>query len=110
LDEDGETSTGEDCTLVLGRTDDLQEFDGHVLRLLQMMAGDVSLSLTNKAQPERFAKSSVPAAELSRLAAFLAEVAAAVAPAMEACPNGHPAATPISEEEATAKTWKRKKA
>jgi hypothetical protein len=44
----------------------LQEFNGHVLRLLQM---------TSKAKPERFAKTSVNAADLSQLGRFLAEVA-----------------------------------
>jgi hypothetical protein len=46
----------------------LDEFTGHVLRLLQM---------TNKAKPERFAKTSVDALDLSQLACFLTEVAAA---------------------------------
>jgi hypothetical protein len=44
----------------------LREFDGHVLRLLQM---------TGKAKPARFANTSVDAAELLRLSRFLAEVA-----------------------------------
>jgi hypothetical protein len=44
----------------------LHEFNGHVLRLLQM---------TSKAKPERFAKTSVNAADLSQLGRFLAEVA-----------------------------------
>ena len=42
------------------------EFDGHVLRLLQM---------TGKAKPARFANTSVDVAELLRLSRFLAEVA-----------------------------------
>jgi hypothetical protein len=44
----------------------LREFDGHVLRLLQM---------TGKAKPARFANTSVDVAELLRLSRFLAEVA-----------------------------------
>jgi hypothetical protein len=44
----------------------LREFDGHVLRLLQM---------TGKAKPARFANPSVDVAELLRLSRFLAEVA-----------------------------------
>ena len=44
----------------------LREFDGHVLRLLQM---------TGKAKPARFANTSVDVAELFRLSRFLAEVA-----------------------------------
>ena len=44
----------------------LREFDGHVLRLLQM---------TGKSKPARFANTSVDVAELLRLSRFLAEVA-----------------------------------
>jgi len=43
----------------------LQEFNGHVLRLLQ---------ITSKAKPERFAKTSVSAADLRQLGHFLAKV------------------------------------
>jgi hypothetical protein len=46
----------------------LNEFDGHVLRLLQMI---------DKAKPERFTKTGVSAANLMQLACFLNEVAAA---------------------------------
>jgi Protein of unknown function (DUF3102) len=46
----------------------LNEFDGHVLRLLQM---------TKNAKPERFAKTTgVPADDLARLAGFLAQMPA----------------------------------
>jgi ParB-like nuclease domain len=44
----------------------LDEFTGHVLRLLQM---------TKKAKPERFAKTGVNASDLSQLGHFLTEVA-----------------------------------
>jgi hypothetical protein len=47
----------------------LDEFDGHVLRLLQMV---------KNAKPERFAKTGVPGSGLSELSRFLAEVAGAV--------------------------------
>jgi hypothetical protein len=45
----------------------LREFDGHILRLLQM---------TGKAKPDRFAKSGVPPDDLVRVGEFLVKVAA----------------------------------
>ena len=44
----------------------LREFDGHVLRLAQII---------NRAEPERFARTSVDVDKLLQLSRFLAEVA-----------------------------------
>ena len=65
----------------------LREFDGHVLRLAQII---------NRAEPERFARTSVDVDKLLQLSRFLAEVAGQ----QPQCADGHPAAVPITEEEA----------
>lgn len=70
----------------------LREFDGHVLRLAQII---------NRAEPERFARTSVDVDKLLQLSRFLAEVAGQ----QPQCADGHPAAVPITEEEAPRKTW-----
>jgi hypothetical protein len=70
----------------------LREFDGHVLRLAQII---------NRAEPERFARTSVDVDKLLQLSRFLAEVARQ----QPQCAGGHPAAVPITEEEAPRKTW-----
>jgi hypothetical protein len=63
----------------------LREFDGHVLRLLQMI---------NKAKPERFVKTAVDVAELLRLSRFLAEIARE----HPQCADGYPAAVHAAAE------------
>jgi hypothetical protein len=70
----------------------LREFDGHVLRLAQII---------NRAEPARFARTSVDVDKLLQLSRFLAEVAGQ----QPQCADGHPAAVPITEEEAPGKTW-----
>ena len=57
----------------------LREFDGHVLRLAQII---------NRAEPERFARTSVDVDKLLQLSRFLAEVAGQ----QPQCADGHPAA------------------
>jgi hypothetical protein len=57
----------------------LREFDGHVLRLAQ---------IANRAEPERFARTSVDVDKLLQLSHFLAEVAGQ----QPQCADGHPAA------------------
>ena len=57
----------------------LREFDGHVLRLAQVI---------NRAEPERFARTSVDVDKLLQLSRFLAEVAGQ----QPQCADGHPAA------------------
>ena len=74
----------------------LPEFDGHVLRLAQII---------NRAEPERFARTSVDVDKLMQVSRFLAEVAGQ----QPQCPDGHPAAVPITEEEAPRKTWAQEK-
>ena len=74
----------------------LREFDGHVLRLAQII---------NRAEPERFARTSVDVDKLMQLSRFLAEVAGP----QPQCADGHPAAVPITEEEAPRKTWAQEK-
>ena len=71
----------------------LREFDGHVLRLAQIV---------NRAEPERFARTSVDVDKLLQLSRFLAEVAGQ----QPQCADGHPAAVPITEDEAPRKTWR----
>ena len=61
----------------------LREFDGHVLRLAQII---------NRAEPERFARTSVDVDELLQLSRFLAEVAGQ----QPQCADGHSAAWPCS--------------
>ena len=57
----------------------LREFDGHVLRLAQII---------NRAEPERFARTSVDVDKLLQLSRFLAEVAGQ----QPQCADGHSAA------------------
>ena len=57
----------------------LREFDGHALRLAQII---------NRAEPERFARTSVDVDKLLQLSRFLAEVAGQ----QPQCADGHPAA------------------
>ena len=59
----------------------LREFDGHVLRLAQII---------NRAEPERFARTSVDVDKLLQLSRFLAEVAGQ----QPQCADGHSAAWP----------------
>jgi hypothetical protein len=68
----------------------LREFDGYVLRLLQMTKG---------AKPERFAKTGVPGSNLSKLGHFLAEIAGAVE--ADASTFGHRATRLRSPKEKT---------
>jgi hypothetical protein len=57
--------------------------------------------MTGKAKPARFARTSVDVEKLLQLSRFLAEVAGQ----QPQCADGHPAAVPITEEEAPRKTW-----
>ena len=68
-----EAMTAKDATL--------REFDGHVLRLAQII---------NRAEPERFARTSVDVDKLLQLSRFLAEVAGQ----QPQCADGHSAAWP----------------
>jgi hypothetical protein len=75
----------------------LREFDGHVLRLPQII---------NRAEPERFARTRVDVDKLLQLSRFLAEVAGQ----QPQCADGHPAAVPITEEEAPRKNGSTRRA
>jgi hypothetical protein len=81
----------------------LHEFNGHVLRLLQM---------TNKAKPGRFTKTSVHAPDLLQLGRFLAEVADAMRVEVDASAETMKAehANPSdAEQKAHAGDWERRR-